>query len=75
MALKSHQSIHAEHLLSMNPPRPDTEEAGDEIDGDDRLVDPNVTDGDGKNALRIAIGNGSPIDLINKLLDRLVSVL
>ena len=44
--------------------------ADDEIDGDAKLVDPNVQDEEGKNVLRIAIENGSPIDLIMKLLDR-----
>ena len=42
----------------------------DEIDSDGTFVDPNETDESGKNALRIAIENSSPIDLIIKLLDR-----
>ena len=42
----------------------------EEIDNEGTFVDPNETDESGKNALRIAIENGSPIDLIIKLLDR-----
>lgn len=84
MALNSHLPLHADHILSMNGKIlpsinsfsffhrfSDCSAPGDETDGggDDKLVDPNEQDNSGKNALRIAIEKGSPMDLITKLMD------
>ena len=70
LALRLRQFIHAEYLLRMNPSRPSSSDVFDDTDDDNRLVNPNLKDIEGKNALHIALDNGAPIELILLLLDK-----
>ena len=70
LALRLRQFIHAEYLLKMNPSQPLPSDVFDDTDNDDQLVNPNVKDKEGKNALHIALDNGAPIELILLLLDK-----